>query len=79
MEGESSNTSGRLNYRLTVTPSAAGMNPPTTYPVTAHLLELYHECVENSVWAGVLYEALDGMGKLAFLCKMTPPVRQHGQ
>ncbi len=54
------------------------MNLPTTYPVTARLLELYHECVENSVWATVLYEALDGIEKLAFLCKMMPPVRQPG-
>ncbi len=77
MERESSNISGScLNYRLTATPSAAGMNPPTTCPVTVCLLELYHECVENSVWACVLYEALDGMEKLAFLCRMKTPLRQ---
>jgi hypothetical protein len=61
MEGESSATSGnRLNYRLTAVPPAAGTNPPNTCPITTRLLELYQECVENGVWARVLYEARDG-------------------
>jgi hypothetical protein len=67
MEGESSATSGTwLNYRLTATPSAAGTNPPTTCPITARLLELYQKCVENGVWAHVLYEARDGIEKAHF-------------
>ncbi len=62
MEGESSATTGnRLNYRLTATPSAAGANPPNTCPITARLLEIYQECIENGVWAHVLYEARDGI------------------
>ncbi len=74
MEGESRATSGnRLNYRLTAMPTAAGANPPNTCPITARLLELYQECVENGVWAGVLYEARDGIEKLTFLRKKAPP------
>jgi hypothetical protein len=51
----------------------------STCPVTARLLELYQECMENGVWACVLYEAHDGIEKLTFLSKMTPPSsRQPG-
>jgi hypothetical protein len=74
MEGESSATRGkRLNYRLTAIPPAAGANTPNTCPVTACLLELYQECVVNSVWAHVLCEASDRIEKLTFLHKMAPP------
>jgi hypothetical protein len=70
MEGESTATSGsRLNYMLTKTPSSAGTNPPSTCPVTASLIELYRECVKNSVWVCVLYEAHDGIERLTFLAK----------
>jgi hypothetical protein len=81
MEGESSATSGnRFNYRLTATPSAAGANLPNTCPITARLLQLYQECVENGVWARVLYKPRDGIEKLTFLCKKAPPSpRQHGR
>jgi hypothetical protein len=55
MEGESSATSGsRLNYRLTATPSVAGVIMPATCPVTIRLLELYQEYMGNGVWARVL-------------------------
>jgi hypothetical protein len=67
MEGESSAYSGsRLNYRLSATPAAAGAIPPSTCPVTTRLLALYQECVDNGVWARVLYEACDGIEKLTF-------------
>jgi hypothetical protein len=62
MEGESSAISGsQLNYRLITTPAAAGAIPPSTCPVTTHLLVLYQECLDNGVWARVLYEARDGV------------------
>jgi hypothetical protein len=61
MDGQSSATSGSwLNYRLTTKPCSS-VNPPTTCPVTARLLELYQECVENGVWASVLYEGVMGL------------------
>jgi hypothetical protein len=67
MEGENSATSGSwLNYKLTPTPYTAGAKLPTTCPATACLLELYQECMENGVWARVLYEARDGIEKLTF-------------
>jgi hypothetical protein len=79
MEGESSATSGyRLNYRLTATPPTAGVNPPSTCPITARLFGLYQECVDNGVWARVLYEARDRIEKLTFL-KTAPPSHQPGQ
>jgi hypothetical protein len=80
MEGESSTISGsQLNYRLTTMPAAAGVIPPSTCPVTTRLLPLYQECVDNGVWARVLYEARDGREKLTFLRKKTPPPsRQPG-
>jgi hypothetical protein len=56
MERESSAIIGTwLNYRLTAMSAAtAGAIPPITCPVTARLLELYQECVDNGVWAQVL-------------------------
>jgi hypothetical protein len=74
MEGESSATSGnRLNNRLTAAPPAAGVNTPNTCSITACLLELYQECVENGVWVRVLYKARNGTEKLTFLRKTSPP------
>ncbi len=46
-----------LNYRLTATPAEAGAILPTFCTVTARLLELSHECMDNGVWAHVLFEA----------------------
>jgi hypothetical protein len=64
---------------MTATPSAAGAKPPNTCSITARLLGLYQECVENGVWAHVLYEAQDGIEKLTFLHKTAPPSsRQPG-
>jgi hypothetical protein len=81
MEGESSAISGsRLNYRLTSAPAAAGAIPPSTCPVITSLLALYQECVDNGVWARVLYEVRGGIEKLTFLRKKTPPPsRQPGR
>jgi hypothetical protein len=80
MEGESSAISGSWpNYRLTATPATAGAIPPVTCPVTTRLLELYQECVDNGVWARVLYDSRGGIEKLTFLRKKTPPSsRQPG-
>jgi hypothetical protein len=81
MEGESSAISGsRPNYRLTATPATASAIPPVTCPITTRLLELYQECVDNGVWARVLYQARGGIEKLTFLRKKTPPSsRQPGR
>jgi hypothetical protein len=78
MEEESSATNGsRLNYKLTATPSAAGANLPNTCPITARLLKLYQEGVENGVWTHVLFEPRDGIEKLTFLRKSVTPSSRH--
>ncbi len=56
---------------------SSGANLPTTCPFTTCLLELYQECMENSVWAHVLYEVWDGIEKLTFLLKAMPPSSRH--
>jgi hypothetical protein len=76
MVGESiAGSENWLNFRLTATPSTAGRVPPTTCPVTNHLLELHQECVDNVYLSmcAVLGVWWNGKKKLTFFCKMTAP------
>jgi hypothetical protein len=57
---------------LTATASAAGRLPPTFSSVSSRLLDLYRECVDNSGWARVRYNARGGMEKLIFIRKVQP-------
>ncbi len=64
LAGERSDTA-----RLPHCPQPAG----SLHPVTSRLLDLYHECVDSSGWARVLYDIRGGMEKLTIFCKIPPP------
>jgi hypothetical protein len=72
--GNNSSTSGRRRqqHSLTMTLSAAGRAPLPLHPVTSHLMDLYHECIDNGGWARVLYDVHGGMEKLTIIRKILP-------
>ncbi len=52
-----------------------GQQPPTVSPgpsppLSAHLLQLYKNCVARGTWARLIFETMGGEEELSFLCRV---------